>query len=147
MENQLVILGSDHRGLKLKNQLVKHLQSKNVPWIDLGPHTLVPTDDYPDYAFKVSKYVASKNALGILICWDGIGMSIAANKVRGIRAAVVHDITTARYARRDDGANILCLPGYMRPILASKLVDIFLKEKFAGGRHLRRINKIRKLEG
>lgn len=147
MKNQrLIILGADHGGFCLKEEIAKYLASKNLAWIDLGAHSFNKADDYPDYALRVSKFVLKKKAVGILICWGGIGMSIAANKVKGIRAAAVHDLTTARYSRRDNNANIICLPGTMEPALAKRLVDVFLKEKFDGGRHLRRLNKIRKLE-
>jgi ribose 5-phosphate isomerase B len=145
-ETMLVVLGSDHGGFELKNKLVNYLESKEIPWIDLGAHKYLKTDDYPDIALKVSKFVIKKKAIGILICWAGLGMSIAANKVKGIRAAAVHDLATARYSRRDNNANIICLPGTLKPDLAKKLVDIFLKEKFDGGRHLRRVNKIKKIE-
>jgi ribose 5-phosphate isomerase B len=145
-ETMLVVLGSDHGGFELKNKLVEYLESKKISWIDLGAHKYVKTDDYPDIALKVSRFVIKKKAIGILVCWAGVGMSIAANKVKGIRAAAINNTTSARYSRRDNDANIICLPGTIKPELAKKLVDIFLKEKFDGGRHLRRVNKIKKIE-
>jgi len=143
----LVVLGADHAGFRLKEEIARYLVSKNIAWIDLGAHELDQKDDYPDFARNVAEFVAKKPALGILACWTGIGTCITANKVKGIRAANVSSADAAILARKHNDANILCLGSrYIKPLLAKKIVEAFLKQKFEAGRHLRRIRKISKLE-
>lgn len=138
----MIYVGSDHGGFALKQKIVAHLEGCK----DLGTHT-EESCDYPDIAAKVAEAVAEDGARGILVCGTGIGMSIAANKVRGIRAAVCWDEYTAEMARKHNDANILCLgQRAIDPGLALRLVDIFLSTDFEGGRHERRVKKIMGLQ-
>ncbi len=147
MESTLVVLGSDHAGFRLKAELRKYLENKKIPWLDLGARELDKKDDYPDYAKKVAEFVSRGGSLGILICATGSGMCMSANKVKGIRAAAAHTIQSAKLARQHNNANILCLGSkFVTPAMAKRIVNTFLKEKFQAGRHLRRINKIKKIE-
>ncbi|MFH1709570.1 MAG: ribose 5-phosphate isomerase B [bacterium] len=138
-----IAIGSDHGGLKLKEKVRKHLQKRKIDFKDLGTFS-EESVDYPDIGRRVAKAVASgKYKFGILFCGTGLGMSMVANKVAGIRAAVCHNIYTARMSRAHNDANILSLGGRVlkRP-MAIKMVDTFLKTPFEGGRHLRRVKKI-----
>lgn len=141
----MLYLGSDHAGYRLKEFLKKHFDNKGIKYRDLGTHS-EESVDYPNYAFKISKAVANeKNAKGILICGTGTGMVMAANRIKGIRAAVAYDSYSARMARHDNDANILCLRG--RKINMKKqerIADIWLKSKFSGiARHRKRIAKLK----
>lgn len=138
-----VAIGCDHGGYELKTYLVKKFEEKGYEFIDFGTNT-TESVDYPDYAFAVSEYVAKGNCeLGILICSTGIGISIAANKVEGIRAAHCTDTFSARMSRRHNNANILALGGKITGVsIAEEIVETFLSESFDGGRHQRRIDKI-----
>jgi ribose 5-phosphate isomerase B len=142
-----VALGSDHAAFDLKEAIRKHLQSAGIDTIDCGTHT-ADSCDYPDYAAKVAALVSSgKVSKGILVCGTGIGMSIAANKCRGIRAAVVTTPFMAKACRSHNDANVLCLGARIVDLPAAlDLVDIFLNEPFEGGRHTRRVGKITQLE-
>lgn len=142
-----IAIGADHAGRSLKEEIVAFLRETGYPVEDMGTHG-DESVDYPDYALKVARAVATGAAdLGILICGTGIGMSIAANKVRGIRAAVATDCYMARMAREHNDANILCLGGrVVGPGLALEIVRTFLQSRFAGGRHARRVEKIRAAE-
>jgi RpiB/LacA/LacB family sugar-phosphate isomerase len=144
----IIALGSDHAGFWLKEEIRRHLDHKNIAWMDVGPIKLKTTDDYPDYAKKVAQYVAKKkDSLGILVCSTGFGMAMAANKIKGIRAASIESIEAARLARRHNDANILCLGSrFLKQSTAKNIVDVFLKERFEGGRHLRRLKKLKMLE-
>ena len=135
-----VFIASDHAGFCLKQILVRHLQEKGHDVIDLGPEQAVSCD-YPDSAFKVTdKLLENEGAFGILICGTGIGMSMAANKVKGIRAALATCEFHARACREHNNANILCLDERVTGAgLAVNLADIFLETEFLEGRHLRRI--------
>lgn len=138
-----IAIGSDHNGLALKEALLQSvLHGHTVK--DFGVFTSESVD-YPDVAFTVAQAVASGEfERGILICGTGIGMSIAANKVRGIRAAACSDLYSAKMSRRDNNANILCVGGrVIGPGLAAEMVTIWLNEPFEGGRHQRRVDKIR----
>jgi ribose 5-phosphate isomerase B len=151
---QKIILGSDHAGHELKEKVKEILEENNLRRehmsliIDVSP-TNTSTDDYPDFAKKVSlKVLENKDAQGILFCGTGIGMSISANKFKGIRAALCKNEKTARIAREHNDANILVLAGrekYSEQTLR-KILSNFQETKFQGGRHQRRINKIKKLE-
>jgi ribose 5-phosphate isomerase B len=142
-----IVIGSDHAGLSMKAAIVSHLNSLGHKVVDKGTHT-ADSIDYPDYAKAVADSVTSGEAsLGVLICGTGQGMSMAANKVNGIRSAVVSDAFSARAVREHNNANVLCLG--QRVIgegLALDLVDAFITQEFAGGRHERRVNKIIALE-
>lgn len=135
-----VFIASDHAGFCLKQILVRHLQEKGHDVFDLGPEQAVSCD-YPDSAFKVTdKLLENEGAFGILICGTGIGMSMAANKVKGIRAALATCEFHARACREHNNANILCLGERVTGAgLAVNLADIFLETEFLEGRHLRRI--------
>lgn len=142
-----MLIASDHGGLQLKNVIVKFLQSRGIAVEDLGVHT-EDSVDYPDLAAAVAQAVSQGRAdAGILICGTGIGMSIAANKYPGIRAALVHDEFTAQMAREHNDANILVMGGrVLDPELACRMVEVWHDGRFAGGRHLNRLNKIIRLE-
>ncbi len=138
-----IAIGSDHGGFKLKEEVKKHLKKRSIVFRDLGTFS-EESVDYPDIAKKVAKAVASKKyRFGILVCGTGLGMAMAANKAAGIRAAVCHNVYTAKMSRAHNDANILSLGGrVLKRAAAMKIVDAFLKTPFEGGRHLRRIKKI-----
>ncbi|RLG09758.1 ribose 5-phosphate isomerase B [Candidatus Pacearchaeota archaeon] len=140
-------IGSDHRGFELKEKLKKYLIEKGFEVKDFGVFSS-DSVDYPDIAFPLSEEVSKgKLDYGILMCYTGIGMSISANKVKGIRAALCVDEQRAELSRRHNNANILVLPaGFIDFEKAKKICDIFFKTNFEGGRHLRRIEKISKYE-
>ncbi|GAA0744262.1 ribose 5-phosphate isomerase B [Clostridium oceanicum] len=142
-----IALGSDHAGLPLKKQIIDHLESKKIEIKDFGTYT-EDSCDYPDYAMKVAENVASKEfELGILICGTGIGISIAANKVPGVRAALCGDTFSAHACREHNNANILALGQRVTGQgLALDIVDTFLNTEFEAGRHERRVNKISQIE-
>jgi ribose 5-phosphate isomerase B len=142
-----IAVGSDHRGVEMRAKLVGFLHSLGQEVIDLGTHDAQDVD-YPDIAALVARKVASRDVdRGILICGTGVGMCIAANKVRGVRAAPCHDDITAEISRRHNDLNVLCLSGdMMGEKLADRLVEIWLKTPFDGGRHARRNQKIIALE-
>jgi ribose 5-phosphate isomerase B len=143
----IVAVGSDHAGFGLKQRIKRFLTETGIQVHDLGT---VSTEsvDYPDFAQKVAYEVRDRKAdLGILMCGTGVGVCIAANKVRGIRAAAVWDPEIARLARQHNNANILCLPGrHMDPEYAVELTKIWLNTRFEGGRHQSRVEKIAALE-
>lgn len=142
-----IALGSDHAGLPLKKEIINHLHDIEVEFEDFGTFTS-ESCDYPDFALKVAEEVSKKNYdFGILVCGTGIGISIAANKVPGIRAALCSDTFSAHACREHNDANILALgQRVIGPGLALDIVDIFLNTKFQGGRHKKRINKITDIE-
>jgi ribose 5-phosphate isomerase B len=142
-----IAIGSDHRGFALKAHLVSVLSKAGHEVIDLGCAGAEPAD-YPDYAFKVGERVASGEAeRGIAICGTGIGMSIAANKVRGIRAALCCTVEDARMTRRHNDSNVLVLSERRFGDPATdELVTAWLSTPFEGGRHARRVDKIRAYE-
>lgn len=142
----MIAIGCDHAAVNLKNAVKKHLEEKHVSFEDFG--TDGTSCDYPDIAEKVCSAVCSGSAeQGILLCGTGIGMSIAANKMKGIRAAVCNDGFSAEYTRKHNNANVLCMgERVIGTGLALELVDIFLETEFEGGRHQRRVDKITALE-
>ncbi|AKN33301.1 ribose 5-phosphate isomerase [Clostridium carboxidivorans P7] len=142
-----IALGSDHAGLPLKKEIITHLEGKGIQIEDFGTYT-ESSCDYPEFALKVAEEVAAKNFdFGILVCGTGIGISIAANKVPGIRAAVCGDTFSAHACREHNDANILTLGQRVVGLgLALDIVDIFLDTKFEGGRHQKRIDKISDIE-
>lgn len=143
----MIALGSDHGGFALKETIRQRLEERGVPLTDYGTHS-TQSCDYPDFVLPVCSAVAAGEAqYGILICSTGIGVSIAANKVRGIRAALCADCYSAKYTRLHNDANILCLGALVTGAgLAMEIVDQFLASSFEGGRHQRRLDKIAAME-
>ena len=142
-----IAIGCDHRGLNLKQFIIKLITEVEHSYEDFGCYT-TDSVDYPDIARRVAEAVASGDfECGILICDTGIGMSIAANKVKGIRAALCCDAFSARRARQHNDANILCLRAEQEQDTVREIVNTFLTSEFEGGRHLRRLNKIKAMEG
>ena len=142
-----IAVGCDHGGLNLKNEIIKHLNSKNIEIKDFGTYTS-ESCDYPDVAKVVGEKVVEKEFdFGILVCGTGIGVSIAANKIPGIRAALCHDTFSAHATREHNNANILTLgERVVGTGLALDIVDTFLNSTFQGERHQRRIDKIADIE-
>ncbi|KPK46511.1 MAG: ribose 5-phosphate isomerase [Dehalococcoidia bacterium SM23_28_2] len=142
-----IAIGNDHRGFALKETLKELLGALGHEWVDFGCQGEEPVD-YPDIARPLAEAVAAgEYERGILICGNGIGMSIAANKVKGIRAALCDDIFAARLARRHNDANVLCMGAWRIGVgLAEEIVRVFLSEDFDGGRHARRLDKVRSME-
>lgn len=138
-----IFIASDHAGLELKEAVLTHLKQKGFNVEDLGPNKDSGSVDYPDYAKKVCKAVLENKALGILICGTGIGMSISANKVRGIRAALVSESFSAKMAKRHNNANIICIGSRVVGVgLALEVVDAWLASEYESGRHQNRLDKI-----
>ena len=137
-------LGADHGGLELKETLKAFLRERGLTVADFGAATKDPADDYPDFAQPVAEAVAAGKAeLGLLVCTSGVGMSITANKVSGVRAALISDATTAALCRQHNDVNVLCLSGKnIAPELAKKILEAFINAKFEGGRHERRVLKM-----
>lgn len=142
-----IALGADHAGFELKEKIKRHLADHGMQVHDLGTHS-IESVDYPDYARAVGEEVAGGAAnWGILVCGAGIGMSIAANKVAGVRAANVHSETEAQLSREHNNANVLALGARLLDHdFALKIVDRWLNTEFAGGRHGRRTEKISEME-
>lgn len=142
-----IALGCDHRGFRIKQAIMEFLPKLNHDYHDFGCYN-IESVDYPDIAQKVAKAVTSGDfAQGILICSTGIGMSMAANKIKGIRAALCHDTFTAQRARQHNDANILCLGAENIDVdLALEIVRTYLSSNFEGGRHIPRLRKIKALE-
>ena len=138
-----ICISSDHAGFEIKEFIKEHLIKSKISTIDLGPF-LNKSVDYPDYAKKVANRVSKrKSDIGILVCGSGTGMAISANKTKGIRAAVGYNIKSTQLSRQHNNANILCLGSRLtKRKEIKKIVSIFLKTKFEGGRHKRRIKKI-----
>lgn len=138
-----VLLASDHAGVRLKAALVAHLAERGLPHEDLGPQSPERVD-YPDFARRVAERVAgSADHVGVLICGTGIGMSMAANKVAGVRAAVCSTEFEARSTRAHNDANVLCLgERVVGEGVATSLLDAFLETDFEGGRHTARVEKL-----
>ncbi len=138
-----IAIGSDHGGIHLKNYLKEYLQGRGWEVLDCGTYT-EESCDYPDIAAKLCGEIAQGTVTqGILVCGTGLGMSIAANKCAGIRAAVVTDEYSAVKSKEHNNANVLCLgERVLGTGLAESLVDAWLKTEFAGGRHARRVDKI-----
>ena len=142
-----IAIGCDHRGLDLKQFVIKLVADAGHSHHDFGCYT-TDSVDYPDIAKEVAEAVVRGDFdRGVLICDTGLGMCIAANKVRGIRAALCPDVFRAQRARQHNAANILCLSAQDKRSTVSEVVDTFLTAQFEGGRHLRRLDKIRAMEG
>ncbi|MDZ7373186.1 MAG: ribose 5-phosphate isomerase B [candidate division KSB1 bacterium] len=140
-------LACDHAGYELKEKLREHLLAAGFQVKDFGAHSTERTD-YPDFGSQCARAVArGECAAGILVCATGIGMSIVANKIRGIRAALCDSVTTARLSRQHNDANVLALGGkLLGELLAFEIVDTWLSTPFEGGRHARRVQKIAELD-
>lgn len=145
MENKTIAVGADHAGYLYKARLIEHLKSKGFNVINEGTNS-ADSVDYPVFAGKVCDDVASGKAFtGILICGTGIGMSIAANKHNGIRAALCTDLVMAEFTRRHNNANVLCMGARIIAYeMAEMIADKFLETEFEGGRHQRRIDLLEK---
>ena len=143
----MIVIASDHAGVELKSHLVELVRAQGLDIKDLGPGD-TSSVDYPDFAHAVAAAVASSEAdLGILICGTGIGMSLAANRHPGVRAALCHDAFTAEMARVHNDANVLCVGARVTGGgVVEQMVEIFLNTDFEGGRHERRLSKISALE-
>lgn len=141
----VVALGSDHAGFELKERIKVALDELNVSWRDFGTNSL-DSCDYPDYARAVAEAVAAGEVeRGIVCCGSGVGVSIVANKVRGIRAALCHTVEGAELSRQHNNANVLAMSGRTQDIaLVKPMVKVFLETEFEGGRHSRRVDKIEK---
>jgi ribose 5-phosphate isomerase B len=142
-----IAIGSDHAGFEMKAALIEHLRSGGHEVADLGTYS-TESVDYPDFGAAVGRAVANGGQeLGVCVCGTGIGISIAANKVRGVRAALVHDAHSAQLARAHGDANVICFGARLIGLgVAADAVDVFLSTGFDGGRHQRRIHKIAALE-
>ena len=138
-----ICIASDHAGFNLKETIKNHLINKHISIFDLGPYKNKSVD-YPDYAKKLANRVkAKKSEIGILVCGSGTGMAISANKIKDIRAAVCYNLKSTRLSRQHNNANIMALGARLtKKSLTLKLVELFLKTRFEGGRHLRRVKKI-----
>lgn len=142
-----IAIGCDHGGFEHKNAIAEHLKERGFEVNDFGIYENKSVD-YPEIALKVANSVAAgENTLGILVCGTGIGMSMAANKVNGIRAAAVSDHFSAKYTRLHNNANILCLGGRVIGIgTALELADLFVDTEYEGGRHQKRLDIITEIE-
>jgi len=143
-----VVIGADHAGYLLKESIKKHLNKKEISFTDIGTFK-EESVDYPEFAYKVGNAILKEEAdMGILICGTGIGMSISANKIKGIRAALVHSKATAELSRLHNNANVLCLGSRVTKVDdALDLVETWLNTSFEGGRHEKRLDLINKLTG
>lgn len=142
-----IAIGSDHAGFNLKNEIIEYLKGQNIEIIDEGTFGL-DSVDYPDFAVKVcNDYLSGIVDFGILVCYTGIGMSMAANKTKGVRAALVGMVEDAVLTREHNNANVLCLSAKnTNSKLAMEIVDAFLKSNFTAGRHERRVQKVMDIE-
>lgn len=144
-----IFIASDHNGFKLKNSMKEHLLNEGFDVEDLGPYEFDPSDDYPDYAVPAAKKVGeTAGSAGILICKNGVGVSVAANKLAGIRAALTWNPEHAESSREDDDSNVLALPsGYIDERTALEIADAWLNTEFSGAeRHIRRLKKVMELK-
>ncbi|HZZ30241.1 MAG TPA: ribose 5-phosphate isomerase B [Pirellulales bacterium] len=145
----IIAVGCDHAGFALKKHVMAQVQAVGHSVLECGATTLVPDDDYPDYALAVAEAVRGEKAQrGIVVCGSGVGVSVAANKIPGIRAAMCHDTFSARQGVEDDSMNVLCLGArVIGPELANEVVRAYLGAEFsAATRHQRRLDKVMKIE-
>ncbi len=143
-----VAIGADHAGYPLKVQVLEYLKQKGYEVIDLGTNSEEPVD-YPDFAEAVGLAVSSGKAdIGVVLCGSGVGASVAANKIKGVRAGLCHDTFSAHQGREDDDTNVLCMGArVIGPNLAFEVLQSFLQAKFSGlERHQRRLNKVLAIE-
>jgi ribose 5-phosphate isomerase B len=142
-------IATDHGGFGLKEELLTHLRAAGHEVVDFGAHRLHPSDDYPDFVIPLARAVAAGEVeRGVAICGSGVGAAVCANKVPGIRAALIHDHFSARQGVEDDHMNIICMGGRtVGPAVAWDLVQTFLAAEFSQAeRHLRRLGKVASLE-
>jgi len=142
-------IATDHGGFALKQEFVTHLRAAGHEMVDFGAHSLNPDDDYPDFVIPLAHAVAAgKIERGVAICGSGVGASVCANKVLGVRAGLIHDHFSARQGVEDDHMNMICMGGRtVGPSVAWDLIETFLAAKFSNGeRHLRRLDKVAELE-
>ncbi len=139
-----IALASDHRGFDFKNVVARHLSDMGHEPVDFGTKNGDDSVDYPDYGLKAAKAVASVECnRAVLVCGTGLGMSLIANKVKGVRATVCHDLFTVEMSRRHNDANVLCLGAdVVNHDLLEQKIKLFVETKFEGGRHARRVGKI-----
>lgn len=142
-----IVIGVDHAGYELKDAVIAHLKEKGHEVLDVGTYSS-ESCNYPDYAYRTCKAITSGEAeIGILICGTGVGMSIAANKVKGIRAACVSDTFSARLTRQHNDTNVLCFGARVVGLgIACDLCDNFLEATYEGGKHARRVGMITAIE-
>ena len=142
-----IVVGSDHRGFEAKEQIKGIITQLGHEYIDVGTTNSNPVD-YPDQAYLAATAVSERQAdRAILACGTGLGMSITANKIKGIRAALCHDELCARISRDHNDANVLCISGDLTgEVLLRRIVEVWLNTEFAGGRHKRRVRKITAIE-
>lgn len=142
-QTDILAIGCDHGGYELKNAIIEHLKEQGIKYNDVGSYS-TESVDYPDIARKVAYAVKNGEArLGVLVCGTGIGMSLAANKVKGIRAAACSETFSAKFTRLHNNSQILCLGGrVIGPGIANEMVDLFINTDFEGGRHQRRVDAI-----
>ena len=141
-----VAIGSDHRGFEIKKILVNLLKSLEIEVQDVGPFSEVPAN-YPEFASKVASALANNVCdRGVLICGSGIGMSIVANKFKGVRATLCHDLHTVEMCRRHNDSNLLVLGEALGPELSSTMLKVWLSTPFEGGRHQERLDLINEIE-
>jgi len=143
-----IAIGSDHAGYLFKEEIKKYLDLKEIPFTDFGTFK-IDSCDYPEFAYKVGNAVASEKCdRGILICGTGIGMSITANKIKGVRAVVTDTEDGAKMSRLHNDSNVLCLGARMiKPEKALKILDVWINTSFEGGRHQKRVDLITQLTG
>jgi len=143
-----IYIGADHAGFVLKEKIKSWLDHQKVAYIDLGNAVFDPKDDYPDFAAPLAKKVVTEKSLGILVCGSGQGMCITANKIKGARAVIPSSLKETRLSKEHDSANIICLSGWFTHLrLAKKMIKVFLTTPFSKeARHLRRVEKIKRLE-
>lgn len=144
----MLLLGSDHAGFELKEFLKEFLDLEGIAYKDVGPSQLDPTDDYPDIAFDLGFQVMAGEGKGVLICGSGVGVTIAANKVKGVRAGLCHDRHQVVEGVADDDMNVLCISAkYTDAEDAAEMLEAFMEAEFSEEeRHVRRVNKIKKFE-
>lgn len=141
----MIYIASDHGGYNLKNEIIKYLQQQNLECEDLGPYELDPIDDYVEYTLKlVERTRYDENSKGILLCRNGVGVSMLANKFKGVSAALCFDPKHAQSSRNDDNSNVLALPSdYLNPQKALELVRVWLDTPFSNAeRHVKRTNEV-----
>ena len=148
MKNKKIAIGCDHAGYPLKAELLRHLSERGIEYTDVGCDSAEKSVDYPEFADKLCRKIQSGEAdLGILVCGTGIGMSIAANKHKGIRAACVSDTFSARLTRCHNDANVICFGARVVGAgLAADIVDCFIDTEYEGGRHARRVTMLDALD-
>ena len=142
-------IASDHGGFALKGQVAESLRGSGYEVVDFGAHQMNPEDDYPDFIIPLARAVAAGEVdRGVALCGSGVGASIAANKIPGVRAGLIHDVFSAHQGVQDDDMNVFCLGGkVIGPALAWELIETFLIARFSGApRHQRRLAKVQALE-